>query len=946
MKYLPGLSAGNIDAQVSHQADSMRMRPTENWPHDISDGMTFDGGKWATSAPKIHPIMTDCRWHYYFSHTDNSPTQSVKTHMLPRVCLWNPYSVEIQTDDMVVLMPNPYFKYTNAFHFLLNTPEAERMKLKFPESGGVIDRWGADEKFKVRLRGSAHKGTAGLFPNSRYLGFVLESTRFPPGKCLIFSPKITTPDESAQGVHIKKYNTANIASNVLSATRQQGEDHFSHAYQAPWYQLQTENDEGTNSWLNLPGEMFTELRLGEIVKYEPWCMFHDNYPFILKSALGSANVSALEITTSHAASFPTLQLINNGNGGVSTYDFYHYATWCGSSESASAGQFGNLTTFQETPRKDAPALHQCGTKLLWLDESSTEANAPPLRNNLWPSNHIAFNPTPIAQWNVRPGLVTRSPASICAAEWYSSSAGAWILQLAPLSPQNPNDMGILTEDGKFSKSPLGAALQFSAASDAVMFDLPNAQFGSLSLGSLRHAQLSPYSWHPTYLIGHSLADIHAPYESSASITLQDSHSGAERSQWDEHIGGTHPFRLEHGPRTWDLNSTGLLQIGNHAISKQVNNSELSSKDEILAYDIAFEVNQNLWDHYFLSGMPLTSDGTSFSWKPSISEPLWNHRHHLNSAAEVSLTNIESKWNTSADGAGLSYGFWHNGYLLKNKGAFNINSTSEEAWTAFLSGLHGLDRPTHSGTTGSGSDSIFSRTQTPNGTTSSNNASATTPGGWLGGRSLTEDEIRELAHEIVKEVKSRGPFLSMADFINRRLSPKSDTASHRGAMDAAILRTNLNSKFNQAPFLTTANTAGDNNHPDWKVDPDKQPKSKAWGVPGFLTQGDLLEPLAPAMTVRGDTFIVRAYGESRDSQSGEIMASAYLEAVVERSPNYVDPAPLHHDTPAGSSNRAIAPSLILDRPTGTLRKGPLSKANQRHGRKFTLKSFRWLGANEV
>ena len=34
-----------------------------------------------------------------------------------------------------------------------------------------------------------------------------------------------------------------------------------------------------------------------------------------------------------------------------------------------------------------------------------------------------------------------------------------------------------------------------------------------------------------------------------------------------------------------------------------------------------------------------------------------------------------------------------------------------------------------------------------------------------------------------------------------------------------------------------------------------------GLPGYLKQQDILRPLAPIMASRGDTFVIRAYGET-------------------------------------------------------------------------------------
>jgi hypothetical protein len=114
------------------------------------------------------------------------------------------------------------------------------------------------------------------------------------------------------------------------------------------------------------------------------------------------------------------------------------------------------------------------------------------------------------------------------------------------------------------------------------------------------------------------------------------------------------------------------------------------------------------------------------------------------------------------------------------------------------------------------------------------------------------------------------------------------------------------------------------------------------MPGFLTQGDLLEPLAPALTTRGDTFVIRAYGESRDDSG--IKARAWVEATVVRTPLYLE----HRDSgQAGTvGNTPLDSALDMNHSSGQITEGNLSVTNRRFGRQFKVKSFRWLHHDEI
>ena len=108
----------------------------------------------------------------------------------------------------------------------------------------------------------------------------------------------------------------------------------------------------------------------------------------------------------------------------------------------------------------------------------------------------------------------------------------------------------------------------------------------------------------------------------------------------------------------------------------------------------------------------------------------------------------------------------------------------------------------------------------------------------------------------------------------------------------------------------------------RLDQRLKPDSVAWGIPGYLTQGDVVQAVGSALRPRSDSFLVRTYGESKDA-NGKVLARAWCEAVVQRTPEPVTP----------------------DR-TGI---NPVAKTNPEDldfGRRFKLVSFRWLNSDEV
>jgi len=208
-----------------------------------------------------------------------------------------------------------------------------------------------------------------------------------------------------------------------------------------------------------------------------------------------------------------------------------------------------------------------------------------------------------------------------------------------------------------------------------------------------------------------------------------------------------------------------------------------------------------------------------------------------------------------------------------------------------------------GSSPSGNSTAVSRFRNPIGKENDN---------WQGFRTLSDAQIKTLADNIVKEVKLRGPFLSLGEFVNRRIV--ASNLGLKGALQSAIDTSGLNGGAKMQDFPTA------------KYPSDSQsnivPNDTGVGIPGYLTQADLLQSIAPVITPRSDTFTIRAYGDARD-KSGNVIAKAWCEAVVQRNPEFLDPS---------------------DAPTTPL--SNVKAVNQTFGRGFAIVSFRYLSPAEV
>lgn len=351
-------------------------------------------------------------------------------------------------------------------------------------------------------------------------------------------------------------------------------------------------------------------------------------------------------------------------------------------------------------------------------------------------------------------------------------------------------------------------------------------------------------------------------------------------------------------------------------------------------DHSYLANQALWDDWFFSGIA-----------PQTASTFGNSRSQQDVAGEFfdgGLALPTSRYFATLDRPETEelVGRFYSGRYpteeaieelasyLRVDGAFNINSTSVEAWKALLGGLKGRPVVTRDGfgsetVTASSDDSQVpvSNLLAPEDRISPGSSSVvdtTNADQWVGRRTLDEDELTALAEAIVREVRLRGPFLSLGDFVNRRVSGDEELA-RSGTIQSALdsPESGLNKGYRAGLRGVAASTAG--RFPF----PEAEEGSKGYGMPGIIKQADILTPIAPILSARSDTFLIRAYGESVDP-AGTIQARAWCEAVVERDRNFV--------------NR-LDPATT---PIEELREDD----NKTFGRRYLVRSFRWLNPDEV
>jgi hypothetical protein len=416
---------------------------------------------------------------------------------------------------------------------------------------------------------------------------------------------------------------------------------------------------------------------------------------------------------------------------------------------------------------------------------------------------------------------------------------------------DPGAIVIDTYGTQNEKVRIGGGLRNPVADTMVLYDVPSNETGLYSLGQLQHLQVSDYFDESGYAIGNSLLSPH-------------------------------------------MDPDQIFQAGAGVVSWLNSNENIEGLVDYSTVDLSYVLNDALWDCCFFS-----TTGQLTQTELDARTPLPNPR--LQPLEGATLAELQQRVDPDADTAAAN---------LLVKGAFNVNSTSVDAWKALLASNHNRFNGVGSATP---LESPFFRFFS--------NDLSKQGDPWAGFSEVRttvadppeDTQLQLLAEAIVEQVKLRGPFRSLAEFVNRRLEDSALGTS--GALQAAIDQSGINDEIDQDAVEIDVDEIP-------FAHPDHLTGKTADGIAGSLSQADILTAIGPYLTTRSDTFTITSYGEHSNPVSGDTVR-ALLEMTVQRMPDYVDSAVL-----------------------ATVHPDDSGAVNQAFGRRFVVVGTRWLDASSL
>lgn len=803
----------------------------------------------------LAPILVEGSMFNTFSVHLNPPGSrfryNIRSHDFPRVVLWNPYSVPLSLPQtVVVLQVNGRRGFRTDAWIEVGGQERYLGMATWLNFGG-----------RTRPDGPVVGSDAyeDAYTGSYY--FSLEEVTFEPGECLVF-----LPDKAAE------YDGENVLNNTLTAT---AEYDFKNNYYHSASEFDEENpdDIGGMSWYP---KRFWYAPSDAFFGGEGQLSQSDDSQMILKEVGSASTISPPDFDNLRQVAAVSCSL-QYGAGREPPEAWYHEV---GDLSTGVPIEFLDLVNPIITLPPDRRTRQ--GYRMRWFREHTSHLL---ISNNGLDDQPEAWEEAFLANWNLRASYASRSPfENLIGNRGDGKASGPWFFGIYTKDLYDEAvgwlDQTPVRRSGNRNQGyPFGTPVE--GASKYVLFDVPRADLGVVSLAQFQHAQLSNYVWHPSYAVGNSLVDPRLGLEGQVSTVPTLDPDEGQGGFSPDYIGWSDNQERGQSREAWAEHGRAYY----HDLPEQEN----------LVYDLSYEVNHTLWDEYFLSS------GTERQLELADG-----------SKGSNALPNPRMVPLTEARPGDLN-DFHRAAASLLTDGAFNINSTSVNAWRAILSANRRSDGLTP-----------FPRVIGGDRPDWQNEGSLTQNTTWNGTRVLNDDEIERLAEAIVEEVKLRGPFLSLGDFVNRRLVEGEE--GKRGVIEAAIYRAGINSTLDyDSKFrLPRQQSFPDYDHPDNIKDPTlleqlQKPESKAWGAPIYLTQADVLQAIGSSLSARSDTFVIRAYGDS--VVNGKVVARAWCEAVVQRMPEPVRPDP-----------SGLNPEQINDVTD--------------FGRRFRIQRFRWLAPDEV
>lgn len=442
-------------------------------------------------------------------------------------------------------------------------------------------------------------------------------------------------------------------------------------------------------------------------------------------------------------------------------------------------------------------------------------------------------------------------------------------------------------------------------SRAVLFELPTAPMQTI--GQFQHAVLHPMPYFSVNAVGNSFPSPFVPYLNGSKqipATFRPDRSGSGGWSTAKFSGDGVFYAFEVN---WPL-------------------SGVDKRNEYCFYDFSYMLNDVIWDGYFFSSIAPTQSlmGQSYRLPSDVAkgevaiandierlvvgfvdglEELRNSRMKLlpSELAASQVVHELQDFRKSAKHLGVS-------------GAFNVNSTSVDAWKALLSGYreaavaHSENVSVQVQQLGEGI-SAFPGMSLAGGGAAGAFTNLANGSAWAGFMKLTDDMIEKLAKKIVAQIIERSeyrggergrngspvPALSLGQFINRiNANPNSSKRdlTQGGTIQQAIVAAGINDNLSGLPvaefkaenFNQTHNptpVAWVRNYREYYPDPNYTFDVRNVS-PLALTQADILQAIGPLISARSDTFTIRAYGDVEDPLSGEIQSQVWCEATVQRT----------------------------------------------------------------